>query len=89
MDPMRTSKEIIGLMIQTKRKEKNLTQQGLGDLLGVDRQYIWRMENGRINLTLDYLDKVIHKLECEQADFILMTVAPGKLNTKTDKGIRN
>ena len=74
MIPMQTSREIVGQMIKARRKEKKLTQQQLADLLEVDRQYIWRLENGKINLTMDYLDNVIEKLNCNHADFILLTV---------------
>ena len=73
---MNTSREIIGQMIKVRRKEKKLTQQQLADLLGVDRQYIWRLENGKVNLTMDYLDNVITKLKCTHADFILLSVEP-------------
>ncbi len=61
--PLESSKEIIGKMIKNIRKEKNITQQELADLLGVDRQYIWRLENGKINFTMDYFDKVIKELD--------------------------
>jgi len=66
---MRTSKEIIGMMIKLRRKEKMITQQQLATLLDVDRQYVWRLENGKINLTMDYLDKLIKELDCNHADF--------------------
>jgi len=66
---MNTSREIIGRKIKFQRKKKNLTQQELADLLQVDRQYVWRLENGKINMTLDYLDKIILKLNCKQEDF--------------------
>lgn len=69
---MNKSREIIGRMIKAKRQDKNISQQGLGDLLGVDRQYIWRIENGKVNLTLNYLDNIIDKLECKQGDFLVI-----------------
>lgn len=69
---MSTSREIIGRMIKAKREEKDISQQGLGDLLEVDRQYIWRIENGKVNLTMNYLDNIIDKLECEQGDFLVI-----------------
>jgi transcriptional regulator with XRE-family HTH domain len=71
---METAREIIGLMIKSKREEKAISQQALGDLLDVDRQYVWRLENGKINLTLNYLDKVIEKLNCKQADFLVLLI---------------
>ena len=69
-----TSREIIGSMIKHRRKEKRLTQQQLANLLEIDRQYVWRLENGKVNLTMDYLDTIITKLNCSHADFILVSV---------------
>ena len=66
---MKSSKEIIGRKIKILRVKKNLTLQELADMLGVDRQYMWRLENGKINMTLKYLDKVINKLNCPNEDF--------------------
>jgi transcriptional regulator with XRE-family HTH domain len=69
---MKSSKEILGSLIKSRRLERNFTQKQLADLLEVDRQYVWRLENGRVNFTIDYLDKVIYKLNCEQKDFIVL-----------------
>jgi transcriptional regulator with XRE-family HTH domain len=71
---MKSSKEILGTLIKSRRLEKNYTQKQLADLLEVDRQYVWRLENGKVNFTVDYLDKVIYKLECEQKHFIIIPV---------------
>ncbi len=57
-------------MIKHKRKEKKMTLQQLGDLIGSDRQYVWRLENGKVNVTCDYLDNVIAKLDSKHEDFI-------------------
>jgi len=64
-----TSKKIIGKMIKARREEKNITQSQLAGLLHIDRQYVWRIENGKINLTLNYLDKIILALKCTHDDF--------------------
>ncbi len=61
-------------MIKSRRKERDFTQKQLADLLEVDRQYVWRLENGKVNFTMDYLDKVIFKLNCDQKDFIVIPV---------------
>jgi len=66
------SKEIIGRIIKLSRKKKKMTLQELGHLLEVDRQYVWRLEQGKVNLTMDYLDKLILHLDCKQSDFIAM-----------------
>jgi transcriptional regulator with XRE-family HTH domain len=74
MNTMRTSKKIIGLMIKARRQEKEITPQQLADMLDVNRQYIWRLENGKINLTMDYLDKLILHLDCEHSDFLMVSI---------------
>jgi transcriptional regulator with XRE-family HTH domain len=68
----KTSKKIIGKMIKIKREERKITQSQLAHLLNIDRQYIWRLEHGIINLTMDYLDKIIMALGCTQKDFFVI-----------------
>jgi transcriptional regulator with XRE-family HTH domain len=72
MIQMESSKVIIGKMIAYNRNKKKITQQQFADLLGVDRQYVWRIENGKVNLTLNYLDKLILHLNCTHGDFIVI-----------------
>jgi len=74
MHKMKTSKEIIGILIKKRREEKNITQNQLAGLLFVDRQYIWRLENGKINITMNYLDKVIIVLNYTHADFFIKLI---------------
>jgi transcriptional regulator with XRE-family HTH domain len=69
-----TSKEIIGRIIKAKRQEKNISPLQLADMLDVNRQYVWRLENGKINLTMDYLDKLIVHLDCKVSDFIVTPI---------------
>jgi transcriptional regulator with XRE-family HTH domain len=66
---MKESKNIIGRVIKYWRNEIGITQQELAGRLEIDRQYIWRLENGKINMSLDYVDKVIDKLGCTREDF--------------------
>jgi transcriptional regulator with XRE-family HTH domain len=63
------SKCIIGRIIQCLRKQKGISQKELADRMDVDRQYIWKVENGKINMSLNYLDKFIEKLESKHEDF--------------------
>ena len=53
------SRLVIRRIIRMQREKRNLSLQELADLLGIDRQYVWRLENGKVNMTLDYLDKII------------------------------
>lgn len=70
---MNSSRKIIGRIIKYQRKKIGLTLEELANRLDVDRQYIWKMENGRKNISPDYLDKVIEKLECRHEDFFNTT----------------
>jgi transcriptional regulator with XRE-family HTH domain len=65
-----TAKEIIGKKIKILREAKNLTQQDLADILNADRQYIWKIETGKKNITLDYLDKIAKALSVKQSELI-------------------
>ena len=66
-----TSKTIIGQRVKFFRIKNNLTQQELADLIGADRQYVWRIEQGKISMSLDYLDKIITALNCKHEDFLV------------------
>ena len=46
-----------------------MTLQALGDKVGKDRQYMWRIENGEINTTMDLLEEIIRALGCKHSDF--------------------
>jgi len=63
------SKQIVGKKIKTLRVKRKLTQQGFADLMNIDRQYVSKIEKGKKNITLNYLDKIITKLECTHNDF--------------------
>ena len=40
--------KIIGLRIREVRKERGLTQTELAELVGKDRQYLYKIEKGRV-----------------------------------------
>ena len=62
-------RKLIGNKLKALRLKKKLSLTELGDLLGIDRQYVWRIENGKINITIDYLNKIVKKLNCKDEDF--------------------
>jgi transcriptional regulator with XRE-family HTH domain len=63
------SKCVIGVIIQYWREKLGITQQELADRMDADRQYIWKVENGKINMSLNYLDRIIICLGCTHKDF--------------------
>ena len=53
---------LIGEAIRQARQSKNLTQEQLGEMIGVKRAQVSRIENGR-NLTLATISKVFKAME--------------------------
>ncbi|MEI7594424.1 MAG: helix-turn-helix transcriptional regulator [Bacteroidota bacterium] len=57
--------EIIGQAIKQTRKERNLTQEELGKLIGVQKSQISRLESNASNATMDTLIKVFTALKAK------------------------
>ncbi|MFC4479894.1 helix-turn-helix domain-containing protein [Flavobacterium chungangensis] len=57
--------EILGRMIKTARKERNLTQEQLGDLIGVKKAQISKLESSANSATIDTVIKVFKALKAE------------------------
>jgi len=57
--------ELIGEMIQQARKQRNMTQQQLGELIGVKKAQISRLENNTGNVTIETILKVFKALEAQ------------------------
>lgn len=52
-------------MIRKVRLERNLTQQELGNLIGVQRAQISKLENNTTNVTMDTILKVFEALKAK------------------------
>lgn len=57
--------ELIGDMIQEARKRRNMTQKQLGELIGVKKSHISRLENNTGNVTIETILKVFNALEAQ------------------------
>lgn len=57
--------ELIGHAIKMTRKERNLTQEELGKLIGVQKSQISRLENNASNVTMDTLLRVFAALRAK------------------------
>ena len=55
----------IGNAIKQIRKERNLTQEELGELIGVQKAQISRLENKASNVTMETLMKVFTALKAK------------------------
>lgn len=57
--------EVLGKMIKTARKERNLTQEQLGLLVGVQKSQISKLESSANSATIDTILKVFKALKAE------------------------
>lgn len=57
--------DLLGRMIKTARKERNLTQEELGKMIGVKKSQISKIENSANSATIDTILKVFKALKAE------------------------
>jgi len=57
--------DILGEMIKQTRKERNLTQEQLGDLIGVQKSEISKLERNARNMTIGTVLKIFHALKAK------------------------
>jgi HTH-type transcriptional regulator/antitoxin HipB len=57
--------DILGRMIKTARQERNLTQEQLGQLVGVQKSQISKLESSANSATIDTILKVFKALKAE------------------------
>ena len=55
--------EVLGDLIKSVRKERNLTQEQLGELIGVQKAQISRLERNTKNVTVETILKVFRALK--------------------------
>ena len=57
--------DLIGKAIKQTRQQRNLTQEELGKLIGVQKAQISRLENNASNVTMDTLLRVFKALKAK------------------------
>ena len=57
--------DLLGQMIRTTRKEKKLTQEKLGELIGVNKSQISKLENNANNASIETIIRVFKALKAE------------------------
>ena len=73
--------DLIGKAIKQTRQERNLTQEELGKLIGVQKAQISRLENNASNVTMDTLIKVFTALKANiklQVELPNLNISVGK-----------
>ena len=59
---------IVARNISRLRYEREITQEKICELADVDRGYYQRVESGKQNMTIDYLERMRKALKCRWAD---------------------
>lgn len=57
--------ELLGRMIKTARQERNLTQEQLGELVGVQKSQISKLESSSNSATIDTIIRVFKALKAD------------------------
>ncbi len=73
--------DLIGKAIKQTRLERNLTQEELGKLIGVQKAQISRLENNASNVTMDTLLRVFTALKAKvklQVELADLTISVGQ-----------
>ncbi|MDP4238949.1 MAG: helix-turn-helix transcriptional regulator [Bacteroidota bacterium] len=73
--------DMIGKAIRQTRKERHITQEELGKLIGVKKAQISRLENNASNVTFDTMFRVFTALKAKvtfQVDMLNIDISIGK-----------
>jgi len=57
--------DLLGLMIKETRKQRNLTQEELGELIGVNKSEISKLESNARNMRLSTIIRVFEALKAK------------------------
>lgn len=60
----------IGAVLRAARLEARFSQETLAELASIDRTYVGRIENGRINFTWDTFTRIARALKVKPSDII-------------------
>ncbi len=59
----------VGLRIRELRNEIGISQEALANKAEIDRTYVTDVENGRRNISIENLNKLVNALNIEFKDF--------------------
>jgi transcriptional regulator with XRE-family HTH domain len=59
----------VGLRIRELRNQIGISQEALANKAEIDRTYVTDVENGRRNISIENLEKLVNALEIQFKDF--------------------
>ena len=74
-------KEKFGERVREIRKERKISQEELADLAHLDRTYVNSVENGKRNISIENIEKIVKALDCTLQEFFSSEI----FNNKTRK----
>lgn len=80
---MSDSKKLLGCRISYMRKKSGLSQLGLAQLLGIDRNSVSRIERGVHYPSLETLEKISGILNVEMRDFFVLKKTDNVMDMRT------
>ena len=63
---------LIGIKIQSIREKKGITQDQLGEKIGINAKYVSAIERGKKNLTILTLEKIAKGLDVELYELLIL-----------------
>ena len=64
-------KQTLGKRVKELRDNLKLSQEALADKAELDRSFISHVENGRRNISIDNIEKIVHALEITVYVFLI------------------
>jgi transcriptional regulator with XRE-family HTH domain len=62
--------EVVAELIKTARREKGITQEELAELAHIDRAHMFRIESGKVSITLTTLESIAAALGVRPKDLV-------------------
>ena len=77
--------ELIGRIIQAKRKSRGMSQEVLSGLAGLDRTHYSKIERGLRSPTIDTLFKIAHALDIPPHEIVIDIETATKMQESNKK----
>ena len=73
-----TIQQKVGTTIKELRKAKGMSQETFAYESGIDRRYMSDIENGKRNISIDILERIVDKLGIRLSDLFLKVEEMGE-----------
>lgn len=76
--------EAFGHRIKEIRKDKKLSQEGLANIADIDRTYMTSVENGRRNISIQNIEKILKALSISYTEFFSSPLFPTHIKKRNE-----